>query len=653
MTAGARRALVAAGVALLLGIHFTLAVASKAHEGTTSDELVFVTGGLSYWRLDDYRLHPENGNLAQRWVSLPWELGHARFPGLDQPYWKVSDAWVMGHELFYETGEDHFPRLMESRAMTALLSVALGALIFLWSRSLFGAAGGLVSLGFYAFNPNFLAHGGLATSDVCISLFFLASLWAYWRHLERPGAARLAASAVLFGLSCVAKFSAPLLIPMFLACAAAHMAVRGTRASRVALSAAAHAAAAFCIIWASYGFRYSAFNPRLPEALQFIQSWPDMYRATGGVGRVIHAMANLRLLPEAFLYGAAYVDETSRTRAAFLNGACSVTGWRSFFVWTFFLKETIPFIIAAALGIWISVRARLRAPARAAALLPIVPLLVLLAGYWAVTLTSHLNIGIRHLLPMYPALFILAGSLASLLPWRAGAALVGALLVWNAAEAAFIYPHYIAYFNELGGGPSHGASHLVDSSLDWGQDLPGLKDWLVRNRRPGEDAYLAYFGTDEPRYYPLGVKRLAYMNLFQEDEPYIPLGPGLYCIGATMLEQPYNTVNGPWTDSLEKEYEFLRDFEPVFRRYAEDPAARRDYDAHLSPEKWRRSRDRFLHLRFARLCFCLRARRPDAEIGYSIYAYRLSEEDVRAATGGSLRDWAGLIERWAAGSGAR
>ena len=88
-------------------------------------------------------MQPENGNLAQRWVALPAWLSGAHFPYLDQEYWRKSDSWVMGHEFFYETGEDHFPRLMAARAMTALLSVGLGALVFLWSRQALWHRGGL------------------------------------------------------------------------------------------------------------------------------------------------------------------------------------------------------------------------------------------------------------------------------------------------------------------------------------------------------------------------------------------------------------------------------------------------------------------------------------------------------------------------------
>jgi hypothetical protein len=487
----------------------------------------------------------------------------------------------------------------------------------------------------------------------------LASIGAWWRHLNTPGPGAFVLSAVVFGLACVAKFSAVFLLPMMALCAVVHIVARRGSVGAVVLSALGHGAVAAAVIWAFYGFRYSAFNPALPAADQFIESWPEMYAHTGRIGQVIHLLARLHALPEAFLYGSAYVVQTAQTRSAFLNGEYSTTGWPSFFPWAFALKTTIPFIVASAWSVWLALRARLRpgvSPGpRWEGLLPLTPLLVLLLVYSATLVLSHLNIGHRHLMPIYPVLFIFSGALGKWftrpLHWRA--ALVAALIAWHIGESVLIAPHYLAYFNQLAGGPANGHSHLVDSSLDWGQDLPGLKAWLDRNARPNEAVYLAYFGTGEPRYYNIKAKRLAFINGFREDEPYIPLGPGLYCIGATMLAEVYTPYRGPWTQALENDYQFLRTFEPMFEAYAADPAVRARLDHDLEPQKWTVSRDRFLHLRFARLCYCLRARKPDAMIGYSILIYRLTADEVKAATGGSLRDWTALIERSAEGTAGR
>ncbi len=287
---GARlpRSTLAILVAALLAVHFLLAVGSKANESTTSDELAHLTAGFSYWQNRDYRLQPENGILPQRWAAVPARKSPARnFRRSPTPMPGTSaTCWGLGHVFFYETGEDHFPRLTAGRAMIALFSVATGLLVFWWSRRLFGDAGAVVSLVFFAFEPTFLAHGALVTSDVCSAFFLLASVGVWWRHLHDGRARWWALSAAVFGLACVAKYSAPLLLPMFVGLALVRAlapdplrllgrtwTTRGGKFGAAALSALGHGAVAALVIWAFFGFRYSAANPALPPFDHFIRPW--------------------------------------------------------------------------------------------------------------------------------------------------------------------------------------------------------------------------------------------------------------------------------------------------------------------------------------------------------------------------------------------
>ena len=630
--------------AALLTLHFVLAVGSKRRESTTSDELVHLTAGFSYWQFNDYRLHPENGNLPQRWAALPAWLAGAKFPPLaGNDYWRVSDAWVVGHQFFYETGEDHFPRLMAGRAMIALFSVATGVLVFCWSRRLFGTAGAFVSLGFFTFCPTFLAHGALVTSDVCMAFFFLAALGAWWWHLH-DGRTRIAGlSAFVFGLAFVAKYSAVLLPPILavigLTRALAPQPLRlfgrgftsrSGKLGAIALSGLGHALVAVVVIWAFYGFRYSAFSPATPAALQFIRPWETHEASLGETGRLIHAVRMVHLLPEAYLYGFAYVLETVKTRAAFLNGSYSVTGWPMFFPWAFVLKTPVPLLLAGVLTVFVMARRWLAGAGHR--LLPdlyrVTPLVALFVVYWLTSFTSHLNIGHRHLLPTYPVLFIATGVLAS--RWttrtRAATVIVAALLGCQAVSAFRTYPHFIAYFNALAGGPENGRHHLVDSSLDWGQDLPGLKTWLDQNAGR-EPVYLSYFGTGEPAYYDLHVRRLAFLNGFQFPSFPVKLEPGVYCISATILMQVYGPTRGTWTAEAESEYQRLR-----LQLEQGDPGTH--------PQQLIQRHDQ---LRLARLCQYLRVRPADASIGHSILIYRLNAREI-AAGNGSLAEWAALME---------
>jgi len=642
-------------VAGLLALHYALAVGSKLHESTTSDELVHLTGGFAFDHFHDYRLHPENGILPQRVAALPAAVMGTKFPPLaGNAYWRTSDAWVLGHEFFYETGDDHFPRLMAGRALIALFSVATGVLVFGWSQRLFGTAGALVSLGFFVFEPSFLAHGALATSDACMTFCMLASVGAWWRHLHDGRARWWWLSAVAFGLACVAKFSAPLLLPMFVALAAIRAAAAGplvllgrtwtTRRGKfgaAALSALGHGAVAALVIWAFFGFRFAAANPALPPMDHFIRPWEWLDANLGTSGKVIRALAAVHALPEGYLYGLAYVLETAQIRSAFLNGEFSTTGWPGFFVHAFAYKTTLPLLLASAAALVLLARRARSEWYRLA------PLAVLFVVYWVFSITSHLNIGQRHILPTYPVLFIATGVLGGWLVTRRAAWVlpVVALLGWHAVESVRVAPHFLAYFNQLAGGPANGHRHLVDSSLDWGQDLPGLKAWLDTHAAPGEPVYLSYFGTGEPDYYHLRARRLPFVNGFKIPQPWVPLEPGVYAVSATMLEHVYSPIRGPWTPELENEYQRVRELEPALAAYFRDPRQRAEMDRAASPEKWRRAGMRHDLLRFARLCHYLRARAPDANIGYSIFIYRLTAAEIAAATAGSRADWQALIDR--------
>lgn len=654
--------LVPLAVAALLLAHASLALWAVAQKSVTADELLHLTAGYSYWHLDDYRLHPENGILPQRWAAIPAALARPPFPKLEgNAYWRTSEVQVVGHQFFYETGHDHFPLLMAGRAMIGLFSVGTGLLVFLWSRRLFGAEGGLISLTLFAFCPTFLAHGVLITSDMCMTFFFLAGCGAWWRHLHEQGRWTWTVSALVFGLACVAKHSAAFLIPMMIAMAVvrawnpapltllgARFVSRAGKIGGAALSALAHGAVAAVVIWAFYGFSYRAFNPALPPADHFVRPWEVLDLHIGGIGKFIRLLESLRALPESFLYGSAYVVETAQVRSAFLNGEYSTTGWVSFFPWTFALKTTLPLLAAIGCVGLLAVAHGRRSPAAFRARLYVVtPLIVLFAVYWAISLASHLNIGHRHILPTYPVLFIAAGVLARwILPFRPGRWIVGVLLAGQALEATVIAPHFLAYFNALGGGPAQGHRHLVDSSLDWGQDLPGLKRWLDAHAGPAP-VFLSYFGLGEPDYYDIRARRLPFVNGFKIPQPYVRLEPGIYAISATTLSHVYSSIRGPWTVDLEKEYQDLRRLEPLLEAYAREPARRPELERDVPAAQWRKATTRHDQLRFARLCHYLRLREPDARIGYSIHLYRIGEKELADAVYGSAQSWQALLERTA------
>ena len=641
------------GVAALLLLHVALALWAVSGKSVTSDEILHVTGGYFYNKFGDYRIQPENGNLPQRIAALPaWLMDAPPPPLADNIYWRTSDASVIGHQFFYEMGHDHWPMLMAGRALMTVFSAATGLLVFCWTRRLFGTRAGFFSLALYAFCPNVLAHAPLATSDMAAVFFLLAGMGAFWRHLSAPTWRNGGLSAVVFGLACVSKYSAALLPPMMLILLAWRIlrepAMARARWWRLApLSLAGHALVALAVIWAFYGFRYAAAAPGLPPADQYLASWERILPNIGFHRRLVDFGREWRLLPEPYLYGYAWVVWASNARSAFLAGEYSIFGWVSFFPLAFLWKTPLAVLAALATGLAVLIRRW-----RIVRLDLVAPLLVLLATYWLFSLASHLNIGHRHILPTYPVLFILLGGLAAPGVFTgAGRTLLPLVFVLGQLAANLhIAPHYLAFFNSLAGGPANGYRLLVDSSLDWGQDLPGLAAWLrTNNAGPGaQRVFLSYFGSGEPDYYRIKAARLPFVNGFKRRPEWYEPSAGLYCVGATMLQQVYGVRNNGWSAEMEREYQAARAKEPLFREYWHNPSIRTELARLGSDEAFERMWVHYDQLRFARLCTFLRVRPADTIIGYSILVYRLDQGEVDAVLHGDLRQFAAALERAAA-----
>ena len=367
--------------------------------------------------------------------------------------------------------------------------------------------------------------------------------------------------------------------------------------------------------------------------------WPELLSVAGIWRTPIVTMLQWHLLPEAFIEGFAHLNYQGMGRSAFLLGNYSNSGWWWFFPYAFLAKSTLAELAAVALtgavGGWQLLRS-FQERGRTM-LTPVFPLIALVVVYGAFAVLSPLNIGHRHILPLYPPLFILTGGLLAVpaLRWLKRAA-VPALLVLGIGESLSARPDYLAFFNQAAGGPENGWRQLVDSSLDWGQDLPGLAAWLRENRRPGETLYLSYFGNGDAAYEGIKARELAGIYAYDKSLRWYELEPGLYAISATMLQAVYNPWRGPWTVDREGLYRGLRGkvAQPLPAGATVEARQERNQDLKMLDE-----------LRFARLAFYLRVRRPEASIGHSIFVYRLGPAEIKAVTEGSLTDLADAMDR--------
>jgi hypothetical protein len=374
-------------------------------------------------------------------------------------------------------------------------------------------------------------------------------------------------------------------------------------------------------------------SPPLQDARFYeLKSVSTACESLGTTGRIIEWTAQKRLLPEAYLYGAAFVAAHAH-QAAYWNGSYSTSGWRGFFPYCWLVKTPLPTLglVALASGAGLVFLRRRSGPSDFRSLLSsrVVPALALLVVYWPTAILSTLNLGHRHILPTYPALFVLLGGVALLFEVRWIRHLAKALLLWLVADCALAFPDYIAYFNSAIG-TKNGYRHLVDSSLDWGQDLPQLKTWLDarQHQEPApKRPFLAWFGQADPKHYGIDAPDIIEPAPFPRRYE-----PGLYCVSATMLAGLYS-IPAPWSAVNEQGYRATRQ---TLHQYYSQPAQELQAAYDRRDPRLLRAVRNFNIWQAARLMACLRNRKPTANIGGSILVFDLEQSDLDAALNGRV-----------------
>jgi hypothetical protein len=478
--------LVAAAVVLQAG----LAIHAMSGLSATFDEGTHLPAGYTHLALGDHRLNPEQPPLVKLLAAAPLLAVHP-IVRTDDRAWAEARQWEFGRRFLYRWNDADRLLFLGRLPVVALASCLLVA-VFLEARRRFGTGAAAAALGLAALSPDVLAHGALVTTDLGFALFFFLSVVAFARVVERTTAGRLVAAGLATGTAFATKFSAPVLVPVLLL-----LALLGPRRRRLALALVGVGALALLVVWATYGFRPALSPDPVVRASQraALDAPTDspLLRALVGAG-------NAGLVPEDYARGLRFVMTHSEARPAFLLGEVSDRGFPHYFLVTFLLKTPVPLLLLTVLAL-----ARISRLGRSHALFLWLPILV----YVAFTSTRGLQIGHRHLLPLYPFLFVAAGEAAARLwSWRRPLGLTLAVLLgaWYAGGTLRQHPHHLAYFNEIAGGPANGWRLLVDSNLDWGQDLKRLAAWMRANGVTR--LKLSYFGSADPSYYGIEAEAL-------------------------------------------------------------------------------------------------------------------------------------------------
>src|ERR1700722_16116549 len=393
-------------VAALLVLQATLALIIVHRESLTFDEDDHMFAGYMMWKAGDYGLNPEHPPLVKLLATVPIIWDHLWVPPpMDHQFFK-TEAYLNGRDWLAHNDGDSQHLVFKMRASAELLALGLCLFVFLAAREWFGDAAGLIALTLVVFDPNILAHSALVTTDIGVSCFFVAAIWAFYRLATRPTLIRLLLVGVATGLLLATKHSGILIGPMFVILIAwevltAPRAERKRTALRLTGGFFAIVVLSVFVLWCFYGFRYAARPAGMafsPSIARYAAPLPH-FEAAGVV-----AVSRLHLLPESYLVGLIDVKRAAVDYPAFLLGKVYPHGQWDYFPFVILIKTTLGLLLLLVLAAFATVTGKLTR--RRELFYTLAPPVL----YLAVAMMSGMNIGVRHLLPMYAFVIIFAAA---------------------------------------------------------------------------------------------------------------------------------------------------------------------------------------------------------------------------------------------------
>ena len=469
-----RHALACAALLSAMSLQMFAVVSRKS---ITVDEIVLIPAAYYHWAAGNCQLVHEHPPLAKLVSGLPLlfvqpnEAKPEKFgvaPDSPAGKWKYEESfWEENFALFESLS-------FWGRLPMLALSFATGLVLFFFARDLFGPRAALLAVALFSIEPTVLAHGRVVQTDMAASFGYLLVFHTLQRYLRAPSARRALLVGVAGGVACTAKFSmllvAPIVGVVFLALLwRARRDVGGRKT--VAAHASLVALAAVLFVNATYFFDHRALDAE--DVLWAKGAFPAGYES---VLRAADALSYL--LPTDFVLGIFWqVWHNGDGHNAGLLGMYGRTGWWYYFPVAFALKTTIPFLLLSLAALaWGAYELFVRRDRR------FLFVLAPFAAYACFVLMSHINIGVRYLLPAYMLLFVACGALLermtlSVKAKRAGLAVAVALFGWMCVEAVRAFPDHVSYMNQFASELPHWW-YLSDSNVEWGDDVRPLAEYL-------------------------------------------------------------------------------------------------------------------------------------------------------------------------------
>lgn len=496
-----------------------LAVTSLWNDTFITDEIPHVGAGYSYITKADMRLNPEHPPLAKDLAGTALAFLDIDQNVFNSQFWNqdINGQWNFGRTMIYYPTNDVNLITRVAKSVMLVFFVLTAWLLYRWTRERYGDLASFIATFLFALSPTILAHSRFVTTDIPALFGVMLGTYFFIKYLEHPSRKTFWLSVLAFGIAQLTKFSVVLIAPLFVLMVVVWCFANSYSFKKSAMvfvkSLVMMALAILLVVWPVYGFHTVNYPPEKQKT--------DTVYHLGSYGNRMIAdpvvwMADKPYIRSLGYYATGVLMVNQRAiggNTTYFLGEVRNWAWKHYFPVVYAIKEPLAFwglvITVAVIGAlaWKMPRFSLgRAREWLKRHFVETSMLIWLAIYWYLSINSNLNIGVRHLIPTYGfVFFLLAGQLAKWIESRRGknkkyaAGFVFAMLGWYAGETLMVHPYYLSYFNQLAGGPSGGYRYVVDSNLDWGQDLKRLADWVEENNI--SKIHLDYFGWADQTYY--------------------------------------------------------------------------------------------------------------------------------------------------------
>jgi len=477
---------------LLLSIFGGICFLSQNYKSVTVDEFSHFPAGVYNIRTFDWRMDWESPPLIKCLPAISILYNHKA--EID-PLVNHQNPWRFGYEFMYLNFNDYIDIFQAGRIIIIIIGCFGGILLYHFSCRIYGPKGGIFALFLYVFNPNIIAHSRLTTIDAGAMTMFLLAFYGFWKFLKNMNMKTASLAGICLGLAQISKFTALILYPIFLLiyfiCLLRQI-IEGKLERRKVLDQIAllflMITTSILIINTGYLFSGSFFDLKNHTFVSDI------------IRNIAASPLNAIPVPLPIDYVKGFdvqlniASGESPFYMGYLMGEYDMEGWWYYYFVALWVKNPeilwVVFFLSAIF--WIR-----KTPDFEAALCIWVPMIVFVFYF---SFFTRIPIGVRFLLPVFPLFFLAAGYLpAYLRRYRWKNMLVAIIGVLYAIPAIAVFPDYLSYFNITSGGPAQGRQWLIDSNLDWGQDLVALNSYMRENDI--EKIKLGYFGRVDPRIY--------------------------------------------------------------------------------------------------------------------------------------------------------